>query len=102
MKIEECLCSTVNFDGKEMKYTYRLTKKLYKNEDVYGIEVERKDIKLGKTVNLERDSIEIVSKDKTKANKLLNLLFKNNVSPIHLVDIISPYVEENYEHEFLN
>ena len=43
-----------------------------------------------------------VSKEKEKASKLLNVLFNNNVSPIHLVDIISPYVEENYEEEFLN
>ena len=102
MKIEECLCTKVNYDGKEMEYSYRLTKKTFKNEEVYGIEIERKDNNLGKTINIERDCIEIVSKEKEKASKLLNVLFNNNVSPIHLVDIISPYVEENYEEEFLN
>ena len=43
MKIEECLCTKVNYDGKEMEYSYRLTKKMFKNEEVYGIEIERKD-----------------------------------------------------------
>ena len=102
MEIEECLNTTIDFDDRKINYSYRLTKRLFHSEDVYGIEVERQDIKFGKLVKIERDSIEVVSKNRAKANELLELLFNNEVSPIHLVDIISPYVEDGYVDEFIN
>ena len=102
MEIEECLNTTIDFDDRKINYSYRLTKSLFHSEDVYGIEVERQDIKFGKLVKIERDSIEVVSKNRAKANELLELLFNNEVSPIHLVDIISPYVEDGYVDEFIN
>ena len=76
MRIEECLNSTIDFNDKKINYSYRLTKGLFHCEDVYGIEIERQDIKSGRVVNIERDSIDVVSRNKTKANELLNLLFK--------------------------
>ena len=102
MEIEECLNTTIELDERQINYSYRLIKRLFHCEDVYGIEVERQDIKFGKLVKIERDSIEVVSKSKEKANKFLELLFNNEVSPIHLVDIISPYVEDGYVDEFIN
>ena len=102
MIIEQCLSNTIDLENGKIKYSYRMTKSMLYNEDVFGIEVERQDIKNGQVVNIERDSINVVSKQKEKASKLLNLLFENNVSPIHLIDIVSPYAEDNYVDEFTN
>ena len=43
---------------------------------------------------IERNEIRKISNSKTKVEWLLNLLKDNNVSPIHLVDILGSYVDE--------
>ena len=47
--------------------------------------------------NIERDSVEYISPALYKVNSLLSLLYNNNVSPVHLVDVIGEYVDEYVE-----
>ena len=60
----------------------------------YRIEVERQDIINGGLVNIERNSVNNISTDKEKVKRLFDLVSKNNVSPIHLIDVIGEYVDE--------
>lgn len=93
MKIVDNLDISVKREEVESKYIYRLTKSDYKGSQAYGIEVERQDLKDGQAVNIERDSIKLISNDRYKVNGLLRLLYKNQVSPIHLVEILGEYVD---------
>lgn len=66
---------------------YYMIKKLgYYGEDFYGIEV-------AETANNQMTShIEYFSNDVTEANKLVTVLYKNNVSGVHLHEIIDELV----------
>lgn len=86
-------------NGIERKYQYKLIQTvLYKNE-VFGIEVERVDYKGDLIIDSFKDSVDFISPDEGKVKKLLNMLYENQVSPIHLIDIIGSFVDE-YVNDF--
>jgi hypothetical protein len=88
--------TAVNSDSDiEFRYAYRLIKKEYKGIIAYGIEIERKDYDGLKNINLERDKIEMISVHRHKVKQLLMKLYSNQVSPIHLIDVIGSYVDEH-------
>ncbi|MFL0164027.1 DUF6514 family protein [Candidatus Clostridium helianthi] len=88
--------TSINSDADvEYRYAYRLIKKNYKGITAYGIEIERKDYIGLKNVNLEREKIDIISIHRYKVKQLLMKLFNNQVSPLHLIDIIGTYVDEH-------
>ena len=86
-------------DKTKIIYNYRLTKENYLGGQAYGIEVERQDFVEGVLVNIERDKIRKISNIKEKVNNLLEIIHKNKVSPIHIVDILGEYVD-NYVIDF--
>jgi len=96
--VEEYTC--INNDTNiEYRYAYRLIKREYRGISAYGIETERKDYINLKNINLEREKIELISTQRHKVKQLLITLYNNQVSPIHLIDIIGSYVDE-YIYEF--
>lgn len=112
MKILDELITTKQEDLVTYTYFYRLTCGDFKNctgskaskYKSYGIEVERKDFKEDSIENIERSSISNISPYRHKVKELLNVIYKNNVSPIHLVDILGSYVDEcacDYEKDLI-
>ncbi|MGG7178241.1 DUF6514 family protein [Clostridium paraputrificum] len=99
--VVENLLITRSINSVEMKYTYKLTKRNYEDVQAYGIEIERNDMKNGKIINIVKDSVDLISTQRHKVKELLDMLYKNEVSPIHLVDIIGSYVDE-YVYDFDN
>ncbi|MBM6860819.1 hypothetical protein H9X78_10025 [Clostridium saudiense] len=97
MKIVESLSLAIENNGKKIMYFYRLTQCQTKIGQAFGIEVERQDLKEDILVNIERDSVDIISTKENKVRSILELLYKNNVSPIHLIDVIGSYVDECVE-----
>lgn len=102
MKILEELISTKREGQIVYTYSYRLTcgdfniclgDKASKFK-AYGIEVERKDFRDTSLESIERNSIPYISPYRHKVKALLNTLYKNDVSPIHLVDILGSCVDE--------
>lgn len=102
MKILENLIFTKEEDNIRYTYCYRLTSddfnleiedKLYQLT-TYGIEVERQDILCGNVENIERDQISNISPYRHKVKGLLNMIYKNNVSPLHLVEVLGHLVDE--------
>jgi hypothetical protein len=88
--------TAINSDsGVEFRYAYRLTEKEYKGIKAYGIEIERKDYLDLKNVNLERESVDLISIHRHKVKQLLMKLYNNQVSPIHLIEIIGKYVDDH-------
>ena len=95
---EEFVFSRIT-NGIERKYNYKLIKSLMGQDEVFGIEVERIEIKGDLIISSFKDSVELISPVKEKVIKLLNMLYENQVSPIHLIDVIGPYVDE-YVNDF--
>ena len=75
-----------------MKYSYLMESRKYNNETVYGIVVKKESIK-NKVVSTIEDRVDIISKKKEVVQKLLDLLYRNQVSPIHLIDVIGETVD---------
>ena len=92
--VKECFDITVEKENCKMNYFYRMILGDFKGRQAYGIEVERQDIIDGELVKIERDSVNYISTNKEKVKKLFDLVSKNNVSPIHLIDVIGEYVDE--------
>lgn len=97
MKIVESLSLAIENKGKKIMYFYRLTQCQTNTGQAFGIEVERQDLREDVLVNIERDSVDIISTKEDKVRSILELLYKNNVSPIHLIDVIGSYVDECIE-----
>jgi len=70
-----------------------MTKKDFDFGHAFGIEIERQDLIEGEVVRIERDSINKISNKEEKVKELLDLVYRNKVSPIHLVDILGEYVD---------
>lgn len=99
MKIVQNLNVVRNYDNLRHDYQYRIIETKYNEVNTYGIEIERKDFNNDVLINIERNSIEKISYYLEKVRELLSILYKNEVSPIHLVDIIGEKVDE-YVSEF--
>jgi hypothetical protein len=97
MMVVENLWRKLNIDNRECDYSYRLIKSDFKGTAVYGIEVERIDYYDDKIVNIERDSIDKISPIYDNVLQLLNLVYENQVSPIHLIDVLGERVDELVE-----
>lgn len=94
MYIVDSLYSVMENEEKELRYAYRLISESFCGGQAFGIEVERQDSIKGNVVRIERDEIRKISNAKEKVKELLNLVHVNQVSPIHLVDILGEYVDE--------
>ena len=99
MKIVQNLNIVRNYDNLRHDYQYKIIETKYNEVNTYGIEIERKDFNNDVLINIERNSIEKISYYLEKVRELLSILYKNEVSPIHLVDIIGEKVDE-YVSEF--
>lgn len=93
MRVIKNLCKEVRLEDKSYKFCYRLIETCFKGDVVYGVEVERKDFKESILVNIERDSVNIISPNKEKVEKLVDKLHKYEVSPIHLIDVIGEDID---------
>jgi hypothetical protein len=102
MMVVESLNRSVNREEMTCNYFYRLVKGQVSltiggenmTVQTYGIELERQDVKDGEIINIERDSINSISPQRHKVHNLLKFLYDNEVSPIHLVDVLGDYVDE--------
>ena len=94
MYIVDSLYSNSQNDNKEVKYSFRIIEEKFNCGQAFGIEVERQDLIEGKVVQIERDLINKISNKEEKVKALLDLVYKHQVSPIHLVDILGEYVDE--------
>ncbi|GAA0086983.1 DUF6514 family protein [Clostridium sp. CTA-7] len=99
MHIVDSLYNITKNDNKESRYAYRMIKEDFFGGQAFGIEAERQDLVEGNVITIERDEIRKISNIEGKVKELLNLIYVNEVSPIHLVDILGEYVD-NYVSDF--
>ncbi|MBW6411454.1 DUF6514 family protein [Clostridium weizhouense] len=86
--------TSVNQNNK-YKYNYRLTKSIYRGRIGYGIEIQSQNSIEDNDTDCEQDRVELVSIHRHKVKKILMKLYNNEVSPIHLIDVIGEYVDEH-------
>ena len=102
MVIIESLYKKITNGDVDYNYSYRLLKgqisvsmygKLAEIQ-AYGIEIERQDVIDGTVVGIQRDCVENISPERYKVKKLLNMVYDNEVSPIHMIDVLGEYIDE--------
>lgn len=86
---------TKDSNGIERKYTYKITEEVLEGITEYGIEVIREDTKFGLITNNVRSEVKCISHKRENVSKMLHVLAKNEVSPIHLVDIVGEYIDKS-------
>lgn len=103
MIIDTINCSIKCDDG-ELEYIYNLTERKLslevegKEEEIitYGVEAQSYVVKENKKVLISKDAIEVLTPYKHKAKEFINMLRKNEVSPVHLLNIAEEVIEEYY------
>lgn len=77
-----------NGDNIELKYYLIKEEKIFKDINVpittYGVEIDKN--------NIEREMIRDVSVNEAKVNKVISSLINNQVTPIHLYDVIENFL----------
>ncbi len=94
MRVLKNLTRAIEDENSKRLYCYRVVSGNKLGVQAYGIEVERIDTEGNEVINVERDCVECISPHPHKVYELLNILYNNAVSPIHLIDIIGEYVDE--------
>lgn len=94
MTIVGNLYNVIANEEKEYRYSYRLLSEELFGGQAFGIEIERQDIVDGNVITIERDQIRKISNKEDKVKKLLKLAYENQVSPIHMIDVLGKYVDE--------
>lgn len=104
MKIinEVMSCRTALDDGSELIYKYYITEDERKvdveDKSVevkgYGICAETQKLKDGKMQVTFKDSVECINPYKKKVVAIIGFLARNEVSPIHLVNVIGEKVDD--------
>lgn len=101
-KVEISTCRTFVDNEREYIYRYFLiesNKKININEHIvtvpcYGIDVIREELKEGKIVDIYENMLDCVSSVSEKVVSLIEYLRNNEVSPVHLIDIVGEYADE--------
>lgn len=103
MRVVKNLVKTMQEEHKKSVYCYRVVKGVKLGVQAYGIEVERLDMEGEEIINIERNAVEGISPQPHKVYDLVNILYNNLVSPLHLVDIIGEFVDlyiEDFDNDF--
>jgi hypothetical protein len=98
-------CKTELGGGNVFLYKYFLTesqKDIFRgngwvNVMAYGIEATCEKIMDGSIIKVYTDAIECVSPNREKVLELIEFLRRHEVSPIHLIDIAGPFVDDCVE-----
>lgn len=81
-------------NGSEKNYIYKLTEQDENSVKEYGIEIIRQDIENKEVINTLKENVKNISPNKKEISQLLELVSKNQVSPIHLKDIVYDYIDK--------
>lgn len=81
-------------DGSERSYTYSVTEQNEGNINEYGIVITKEESFNGQVVDTIKSEVKSISSNQERITKILNLLSKNEVSPIHLIDVVTDYIED--------
>ena len=82
-------------EGLERIYTYEITKQYEDNIIEYGVEVRREDKSKAGKIKVVKNRVGSISSNKEKIEEIINILSRNEVSPIHLKDVLRDYIDRD-------
>lgn len=82
-------------EGLERIYTYEITKQYEDNIIEYGVEVRREDKSKTGQIKVVKNRVGSISSNKEKIEEIINILSRNEVSPIHLKDVLRDYIDRD-------
>ncbi|MBE6047686.1 MAG: hypothetical protein E7213_04650 [Clostridium sp.] len=82
-------------EGLERIYTYQIIKQCEENIIEYGVEVRREDKSKAGIINIVKNEVRSISSNEQKMEEIINILSRNEVSPIHLKDVLSEYIDKD-------
>jgi len=85
--------TTKYIDGIERIYIYKVTQQKQDNILEYGVKAIREDINKGEIVTRVENEVEYISLKKELVIGIVGILCKNEVSPIHLKEIVCEIVD---------
>lgn len=85
--------TTKYIDGIERSYIYKVTQQKQDSILEYGVKVTREDISKDKKVTSVESEVKYISTEKEMVTGIINILCKNEVSPIHLKEVVCDYVD---------
>lgn len=103
--IIETLKRNYNCGEENLEYIYNLIEgelKLHNGKEkysikAYGVEIESIITNHDKIVHASREEVKYITPYKFKGREFLNMLEKNMVSPIHLLEITEELIEDYYK-----
>jgi hypothetical protein len=85
--------ATKYIDGIERIYIYIVTQEKQDNILEYGVKAIREDISNGQIVTMIENEVKYISPKKSLVKGIMDILFRNEVSPIHLKEVVCEYVD---------
>lgn len=85
--------TTKYIDGIERIYIYKVTQQKQDSILEYGVKATREDVSKGESVTIVESEVKYISPKKDVVMGIVDILCRNEVSPIHLKEIICDYVD---------
>jgi len=85
--------TTKYIDGIERSYIYKVTQQKQDSILEYGVKATREDVSKGESVTIVESEVKYISPKKQVVMGIVDMLCRNEVSPIHLKEIVCDYVD---------
>jgi len=85
--------TTKYIDGIERIYIYKVTQQKQDSILEYGVKATREDVSKGESVTIVESEVKYISPKKDVVMGIVDILCRNEVSPIHLKEIVCDYVD---------
>ena len=85
--------TTKYIDGIERVYIYKVTQQKLDDILEYGVKATREDISKGEIVTMTENEVKYISPKKELVMGIVGILCRNEVSPIHLKEIVCEYFD---------
>ena len=85
--------TTKYIDGIERIYIYKVTQQKQDSILEYGVKATREDVSKGERITIVESEVKYISLKKEVVMGIVDILCRNEVSPIHLKEIVCDYVD---------
>lgn len=85
--------TTKYIDGIERIYIYKVTQQKQDSILEYGVKATREDVSKGESVTIVESEVKYISLKKEVVMGIVDILCRNEASPIHLKEIVCDYVD---------
>lgn len=88
--------TTKYIDGIERVYIYKVTKQNQDSILEYGVKATREDVSKGQRITMIEREVKCISPKKELVMGIVDILCRNEVSPIHLKEIVCDCIDTDF------